>query len=304
MKRRGFTLTELLTTIAIIAILATVTVVGFVMHITRTQNAKADAESVQINKYIDGMRIIDNTLHVGKSAMGENVYVESIDGIFFLTVEGSREIESKKESFEIDPSSSDLSSMSGKLVITPMEHFYLEEQINGRDCRRYIGTVKYISEDGLERDVPLNNVDLEMLRLELQAKAVEKLLLRLLLENGNLLRVGQQKLIYGTGTFENPSRIKDDIEIRINKRFEQFSITFYIDIEKKYVQLVDGQKSFYIEPERVNMEQCSELKSLLERFNGALKFSRNNATGEYTDLRFVYDLSVAYPKTFKINIAD
>ena len=161
MKRRGFTLTELLTTIAIIAILATVTVVGFVAYITKTQNSKADTESIQINKYIDGMRIIDNTLLVGKSDKNENVYVESIDGIFFLTVEGSREIESKKESFEIDPSSSDLSSMSGKLVITPMEHFYLEEQINGRDCRRYIGTVKYVSEDGLERDVPLNNGNLE-----------------------------------------------------------------------------------------------------------------------------------------------
>lgn len=303
MKRRGFTLTELLTTIAIIAILATVTIVGFVMFIDRTQNSKADTESVQINKYIDGMRIVDNFLYVGEDEQGGKVWVESTEGIFFILTESEWNTK-ENDFFEINPSSSDITNVSGRLIIEPMKDFWLADQIGDREVRRYLGTIRYVSVDGLERDIPLNNVDLDTLRLELQAKAVEKLLLRLLLENGNLLRVGQKRLIYRAGTFENPSRIKDDIEIRINKRFEQFSITFFIDIGRKYVQLVDDQKSFYIEPERVNVEQCSELKSLLERFNGALKFSRNNATGEYTDLRFVYDLSVAYPKTFKINIAD
>jgi prepilin-type N-terminal cleavage/methylation domain-containing protein len=53
MKKRGFTLVELLVVIAILAILATVTTVGYVTFINNTNQQKADTEAAQIKKAIE-----------------------------------------------------------------------------------------------------------------------------------------------------------------------------------------------------------------------------------------------------------
>lgn len=114
MKKRGFTLTELLVVIAIIAILATVSVVGYTSYINRTYQHRADAEAEQIKKAIEGALIVDEQLYLGTSD-GSDCYFSKqglrIDGVI------------TSEETTLTSLAGDLSHLVGTLAVYPNGNF-------------------------------------------------------------------------------------------------------------------------------------------------------------------------------------
>lgn len=117
MKKRGFTLVELLVVIAILAILATVTTVGYVTFINNTNQQKADTEAAQIKKAIEGALIIDDSYYLGK--IGEDRYYFSKYGI---TIENGKSI-NFNEDITFEELCDELESLGGTLTAYSNGHF-------------------------------------------------------------------------------------------------------------------------------------------------------------------------------------
>lgn len=65
MKKKAFTLVELLVVIAILAILATVSVVGYTTFIGRAKDSNAETELKQIGTVINGALVVDGVYELG-----------------------------------------------------------------------------------------------------------------------------------------------------------------------------------------------------------------------------------------------
>ena len=66
-KKKGFTLVELLVVIAILAILATVTIVGYTSFIQKANESKAENEAIQIEQYIKSALVLDESVYIKKT---------------------------------------------------------------------------------------------------------------------------------------------------------------------------------------------------------------------------------------------
>ena len=175
-KRRGYTLTELLTTIAVIAILATVTIVGFVMYIDRSHNGKADTEFAQMNKAFEGSYITGGLFYIGTDG-SYDIYLEKHDGIAYITVlptNGTSYNPKELESITLTDYADDFKGLSGTLTCTLAKGFYDDYTVGDKHYYRTLCDLKYTTEEGIERNFIPNDKPKEQLKVILEAKMIEK----------------------------------------------------------------------------------------------------------------------------------
>ena len=82
MRKKGFTLVELITTIAIIAILATVSIVGYLVFFDRAYNSAARTELKQIQNTIHAAMIENGVWEFTSSDGEKTIKVTEKDGIY------------------------------------------------------------------------------------------------------------------------------------------------------------------------------------------------------------------------------
>lgn len=77
-KKKGFTLVELLVVIAILAILATVSVVGYTSFIARANDSNAETELKQISTLINSALMVDGVYEIG------HIEVNAIEKVYCI----------------------------------------------------------------------------------------------------------------------------------------------------------------------------------------------------------------------------
>ena len=194
-KRRGYTLTELLTTITIIAILATVTIVGFVMYIDRSHNGKADTEFAQMNKAFEGSYITGGLFYIGTDG-NYDVYLEKLNGITYVTVLPQRGVSynaKELESITLTDYADDFKGLSGTLTCTLAKGFYDDYTVGDKHYYRTLCDLKYTTEEGIERNFILNDKPKEQLKVILETKMIEDYIISLLKSSTKEVDLGKSK---------------------------------------------------------------------------------------------------------------
>lgn len=86
MKKKGFTLVELLVVIAIIAILATVSVVGYTAFLTKANQSNATTEAKQVEQAIDAELMAGNDYVIGTVQSADAVAVDVTKTTYYVAV--------------------------------------------------------------------------------------------------------------------------------------------------------------------------------------------------------------------------
>ncbi|MBR2926861.1 MAG: type II secretion system protein [Clostridia bacterium] len=84
MKKKGFTLVELLVVIAIIAILATVSVVGYTAFINKANQSNATTEAKQVEQAINAELMAGNDFVIGTVQSADAVAIDVTKTTYFV----------------------------------------------------------------------------------------------------------------------------------------------------------------------------------------------------------------------------
>ena len=273
-KRQGFTLSELLITIAIIAILSTVTIIGFVTHITTTRKAKAEAEATQVNQYLDGVRILHNAIYLGKDNRGNNVYIECVNGIYFITIEDYSDFSEKLEGdpFEISTACDDLKNIDGSITIYPINHFYIDTEIDGKRYKRILADVGYVSAHGIKYSFSLNETDLAVIKANFEIQMIKDILTERINKSLGQLAIGKTGKIKFTDA--NHTKYYSNVTIRFSKKLAFSGFIAYSD---------DG----VVCKDTVTIKEYSEgMKEYLDRFKGDMIFFYDSTQDRYNKIGY------------------